>query len=152
MTHRSLMQWAASRRTDYITGWEENKMWQLNTIFLIDVCIMFYINIFLRGGDSVSTWVVSHAACSCSPGCKPAPWWSSRFQSGSNILSRIRIRSFCFPLTYDYCVSIPAVDHHFPIIATWEAHMVSRLHFWSPPVHSCLLNECLWFVSLSLEL
>lgn len=75
-THGTLVWYAwfltwrtANRWTDYIAGWEENKMWQLNTIFLIDVCIMFYINIFLRGGISVSTWVVSHAACLCSLCC-----------------------------------------------------------------------------------
>lgn len=33
-------------------------MWWLNTVFLTDICIMFYLNIFLRGEESVSTRVL----------------------------------------------------------------------------------------------
>lgn len=59
---------------------------------------------------------------------------------------------FFFQCSYNYCVTLPVIDHHYPVIVTQEAHMVSRLHFWSRPVHSCLLNACLWFVSFALEL
>lgn len=140
MIHRSLTE-ATSRRADYITGWEENVVVKHN---LFNWHLHYVPFKYILEGRGICQHLSTVYLCSTNQ--------LFRDQVDFRVVLLFRA-GFGYTLFFQHAnVSIPAIDHHFPIIATWEAHMVSRLHFWSLPVHSCLLNECLWFVSLSLEL